>query len=123
MVPADFLVPRLCLYAGVFPDHLIGRRRRRRIIDRPLVPTTMPSMLHLSRVPEDNEHAMQLHRVASGSSKLTGNAGDIPQLPESSRGRLRRLARARRARGGSQRSIVPRVLLTTYYYYYYLLST
>jgi hypothetical protein len=45
------------------------------------VPTTMPSMLHLSRVPEDNEHAMQLHRVASGSSKLTGNAGDIPQLP------------------------------------------
>ena len=59
----------------------LGRRRRRRIIDRPLVPTTMPSMLHLSRVPEDNEHAMQLHRVASGSSKLTGNAGDIPQLP------------------------------------------
>ena len=74
MVPADFLVPRLCLYAGVFPDHLIGRRRRRRIIDRPLVPTTMPSMLHLSRVPEDNEHAMQLHRVASGSSKLTGKS-------------------------------------------------
>ena len=59
----------------------LGRRRRRRIVDRPLVPTTMPSMLHLSRVPEDNEHAMHLHRVASGSSKLTGNAGDVPQLP------------------------------------------
>ena len=24
---------------------------------------------------------MHLHRVASGSSKLTGNAGDVPQLP------------------------------------------
>ena len=27
------------------------------------------------------EHAMHLHRVAPGSSKLTGNAGDFPQLP------------------------------------------
>ena len=41
----------------------------------------MPSMLHSSGWPEDNEHAMHLHRVASGSLKLTGNAGDVPQLP------------------------------------------
>ena len=59
----------------------LGRRRRRRIADRPLVPTTMPSMLHFSRVSKDNEHAMHLHRVAPGSSKLTGNAGDVLQLP------------------------------------------
>ena len=44
-------------------------------------PSAMPSMRHLSRVSKDNEHAMHLHRVAPGSSKLTGNAGDFPQLP------------------------------------------
>jgi hypothetical protein len=75
-------------------------------------------MLHLFRVPEDNEHAMHLHRVASGSSKLTGNAGDVPGSCQPSR-RLRRLARARRARGGSQRSIVRGI----FYFLTYLLSS
>jgi hypothetical protein len=65
----------------LWPVPRLGRRRRRRIADRPLVPTAIPSMLHFSRVSKDNEHAMHLHCVVSGSSMLTGNAGDVPQLP------------------------------------------
>ena len=62
-----------------------------------------------SGLPEEYDHAMQLHSAVTSSSSLTGTPDDVPQLPVG-QARQGRLAPSRGARA-SHRSIARRLLL------------